>query len=251
MNENNAASGVDPGFDRLTRDWYIDKIVQALVFIGGISAIIFIIGIFVFISREGFGFLFDEFSFTEFFFSPNWRPTSETQETYGILALVAGTASVTGLAMLIAIPFSLGAAIYIGEFATGRKREYLKVLVELLAAETANSAFHGSRLDVDHIRHVMEDLVAAAERRWGLDRRELAARTVFVSHETYTPARGGSAQAEIDAGRLDVARLRRYRKLQAEDRRNSETLAERRARDRDLGKMYKSVLAGKRHEKKR
>ena len=36
--------------------------------------------------------------------------------------------------MLIAIPFSLGAAIYIGEFATGKTRESLKVLVELLAA---------------------------------------------------------------------------------------------------------------------
>ena len=57
-------------------------------------------------------------------------------------------------------------------------------------------------------------------------------------------------QAAIANGQLDLARLRRYRKLQAEDRRNSETLAERRARDRDLGKMYKSVLAGKRHEKK-
>ena len=68
------------------------------------------------------------------------------------------------------------------------------------------------------------------------------------SHDTEP---GCAVQAEIDAGRLDVARLHRYRKLQAEDRRNSETLAERRARDRDLGKMYKSVLAGKRHEKKR
>ena len=36
--------------------------------------------------------------------------------------------------MLIAIPFSLGAAIYISEFATGKTREVLKVLVELLAA---------------------------------------------------------------------------------------------------------------------
>ena len=136
MSENNTAAGssMDPGFDRLTRDWYIDKIVQALVFIGGISAIVFIIGIFVFISREGFGFLFGEFKFTEFFFSPNWRPTSETQETYGILALVAGTASVTGLAMLIAIPFSLGAAIFIAEFATGKTREFLKITVEMLAA---------------------------------------------------------------------------------------------------------------------
>jgi len=36
--------------------------------------------------------------------------------------------------MLIAIPFSLGSAIYIAEFATGRTREFLKILVELLAA---------------------------------------------------------------------------------------------------------------------
>jgi phosphate transport system permease protein len=47
---------------------------------------------------------------------------------------MAGTASITGFAMLIAVPFSLGAAIFIGEFATGRTREILKVLVELLAA---------------------------------------------------------------------------------------------------------------------
>ena len=129
-----AESSIDTGFDKLNKDWYIDKAVQLLVFIGGISAIVFIIGIFVFISKEGFGFLLGDFKFTEFFFSPNWRPTSENNPTYGILALVAGTASVTGLAMLIAIPFSLGAAIFIAEFATGKTREFLKVTVEMLAA---------------------------------------------------------------------------------------------------------------------
>jgi hypothetical protein len=40
-----AAPRLDPGFDRLNRDWYIDKLVQLLVFLGGISAIVFIIGI--------------------------------------------------------------------------------------------------------------------------------------------------------------------------------------------------------------
>jgi phosphate transport system permease protein len=121
-------------FDQRDRDWYIDKAVQAVVFLGGISAILFIIGIFVFITKEGLGFLLRDFSFSEFFLSPWWEPTDEDEPTYGILALVAGTASVTGLAMLVAIPFSLGAAIYVGEFATGKKREFLKVLVELLAA---------------------------------------------------------------------------------------------------------------------
>ena len=74
------------------------------------------------------------FDLKTFFTSPKWVPTSQVKPTYGALALMAGTASVTGLAMLVAIPFSLGAAVYIGEFATGRRRESLKILVELLAA---------------------------------------------------------------------------------------------------------------------
>src|SRR5947209_12888034 len=45
----------------------------------------------------------------------------------------------------------------------------------------------------------MEKLVAQAELRGGTPRHELAAKMVFVSHETYTPARGGSAAAEIHA----------------------------------------------------
>ncbi|MEJ2529667.1 MAG: phosphate ABC transporter permease subunit PstC, partial [Gammaproteobacteria bacterium] len=121
-------------FDRRNLDWYIDKLVQILVFLGGISTIIFVIGIFVFIAAEGLGFLLDGFSFKEFFFSPYWVPSDEDAPEFGILALIAGTASVTGLAMLVAIPFSLGAAIFVGEFATGRTREFLKVLIELLAA---------------------------------------------------------------------------------------------------------------------
>lgn len=121
-------------FDRRNGAWYVDRVVQALVFIGGISAIVFIIGIFAFITKEGFGFLTGEFDAKEFFLSSNWRPTSERQPTYGILALIAGTASVTGLAMFVAIPFSLGAAIFIAEFAKGKTREFLKIAVELLAA---------------------------------------------------------------------------------------------------------------------
>ncbi len=123
-----------PNANNRGADWYVDKLMQALVFIGGISAIIFIVGIFVFITKEGLGFITDRFDFMEFFTTEYWFPSDEDDPEFGILALIAGTASVTGLAMIVAIPFALGAAIYIGEFATGKKREYLKVLVELLAA---------------------------------------------------------------------------------------------------------------------
>ena len=125
---------IDNLFDKRNADWYFDKLVEFIVFISGISAIVFVISIFVFVTMEGMGFLFESFSFSEFFGSEYWEPSDEDDPEYGILALIAGTASVTGLAMLIAIPFSLGTAIYIAEFATGKTRETLKVLVELLAA---------------------------------------------------------------------------------------------------------------------
>ncbi len=124
----------DDAFDRRNSDWYIDKAVQLLVFVAGISAILFIIGIFVFITNEGLSFAFGPLELNEFFTSEYWEPSDEDAPEYGILALIAGTACVTGLAMIVAIPFSLGAAIYIGEFAAGKTREFLKVLVELLAA---------------------------------------------------------------------------------------------------------------------
>ena len=52
----------------------------------------------------------------------------------------------------------------------------------------------------------------------------------------------------IAAGNLDEDRLKRWRKLLAEDRRNSETLAEARARDKGFGKMVKGVMKRKRLE---
>ena len=119
--------------DRRDLAWYADRAAQVLIFAGGISAIVFIIGIFVFVTKEGLGFVFGSLDVVEFFTSIAWRPTSNNP-TYGALALIVGTASVTGFAMLFAVPLSLGAALFIGEFATGKTREVLKVLVEMLAA---------------------------------------------------------------------------------------------------------------------
>jgi phosphate transport system permease protein len=105
-----------------------------LLFLGGLSAILFIIAIFLFITYEGLGFITGRFDPSEFFTTQYWTPSDEQDPEFGILAMLAGTASVTGLAMLTAIPFSLGAAIYIAEFANEQLREGLKVIIELLAA---------------------------------------------------------------------------------------------------------------------
>ena len=99
--------------DYRDKAWFWDKCFEILMFVAGVSAIFLIISIFFFITKEGFGFLFESFSFSEFLLSVEWRPTSLSNPNYGILALVIGTASVTGFAMLLAVPFSLCAAIFI------------------------------------------------------------------------------------------------------------------------------------------
>ncbi|HEX6567903.1 MAG TPA: acyltransferase domain-containing protein, partial [Acidimicrobiales bacterium] len=121
--------------------------------------------------------------------------------------LASGAAATDEAVEEAAVPFDnrrhgmllgMGAAAIVVESADAARQRGVQPICEVLATATANSAFHGTKLDVDHISAVMEDLVGRAEAR-GVDRHAMAPETVFVSHETYTPARGGSAQAEISA----------------------------------------------------
>jgi phosphate transport system permease protein len=118
------------------RRWEIlvEAAIESLIRLCGVSAILFVFGIFFFVFREGAGFLFSGFNAREFFTSPEWYPTSQSHVRYGVLALIAGTASVTVLAMVIAVPFGVGAAIFVSEFCGPRWKETLKVTIELLAA---------------------------------------------------------------------------------------------------------------------
>ncbi|MFW2383024.1 MAG: type I polyketide synthase, partial [Acidimicrobiales bacterium] len=92
----------------------------------------------------------------------------------------------------------MGAAALVVESAAAARERGLQPICEVLGAVTANSAFHGTRLDVEHIGAAMETVVRQAESR-GISRSAIADEAMFVSHETYTPARGGSASAEINA----------------------------------------------------
>ena len=120
-------------FNRIFRR-FRERIIVSLIYICGVSAIIFVFCIFYFVFREGAPFLRDCFNFKDFFLSKEWYPTSEVNKRYGILALLAGTASVTVVAMSISVPFGLGTAIFIAEFCGTKSKEVLKILVELLAA---------------------------------------------------------------------------------------------------------------------
>ncbi len=129
-------------------------------------------------------------------------------EWMGAGFLATGAAATDEVVEDAAIPFDrrrhgmlvgMGAAALVVESADTVEERGIQPICEVLSTVTANSAFHGTRLDVQHISKMMEDLVSQAEARCGIKRREIAPQTVFVSHETYTPARGGSASAEIHA----------------------------------------------------
>ena len=111
-----------------------EPLVEALIRLCGWSAILFVAAIVFFVLREAAPMLFGKLNLVEFFTSTDWQPTSEVRPRYGILALLVGTLSVTALAMAIAVPLGLGAAVYISEFSRGRVKETLKILIELLAA---------------------------------------------------------------------------------------------------------------------
>lgn len=111
-----------------------ERTIVSLIWFCGISSILFVFGIFFFVTREAWPFLRDEFNFWDFFLTDAWFPTSEVDRRFGILALLAGTASVTLVAMIVAIPFGLGSAIFLAEFCSRWLREVLKILVEMLAA---------------------------------------------------------------------------------------------------------------------
>ena len=52
-----------------------ERAIEVLIRLCGISAILFVFGIFFFVFREGSPLLFHGFNFREFFFSPEWYPT--------------------------------------------------------------------------------------------------------------------------------------------------------------------------------
>ena len=118
------------------RRWEVlsERAIEALIRVCGISAILFVFGIFFFVYREGSAYLFHGFDPVKFLTSIEWYPTSRGNVRYGVLAMLAGTASVTILAMAMAVPFGLGAAVFVSEFCGHKLRETLKIVIELLAA---------------------------------------------------------------------------------------------------------------------
>jgi len=124
----------------------------------------------------------------------------------GFLALGAATANAN--LSEAALPFDdRRNGLILGSAAVGvvvEKRDQVQgrgmdPIASIECGAVANSAYHGTRLDVDHIARVMERMISRWEEQSGRSRHELAEDVFFMSHETYSPKRGGSASAEVHA----------------------------------------------------
>ena len=68
----------------------------------------------------------------DFLTGTDWAPLFEPAK-FGVIPLISGTLAVTAVAALVFVPFGLGAAIYLSEYARPRTRKWLKPTLEVLA----------------------------------------------------------------------------------------------------------------------
>ncbi len=68
----------------------------------------------------------------EFLTGTSWTPLF-ADKSFGVLPLLVSTLMVTGIAVAIAVPLGLGAAVYLSEYARPRTRRTLKPVLEVLA----------------------------------------------------------------------------------------------------------------------
>ena len=81
---------------------------------------------------------FSHVSIVEFLTGTTWTAgfgakSSWTDKEWGVLPLVMGTLSTTVIALLVAVPLGLGAAMYLSEYANERIRRIIKPILEILA----------------------------------------------------------------------------------------------------------------------
>ncbi len=131
MEARDAALGAQPVRRRAERRRYGEDVVKGVLAVCALISVATTVGIVVALLEPSIEF-FREVSPVEFFSGTEWAATF-TPARFGVLPLVGGTLAVTAWACLIAIPFGLGSAIYLSEYARARVRNVLKPALETLA----------------------------------------------------------------------------------------------------------------------
>ncbi len=109
----------------------VGRVMHFLLFGSAAFSIVITVGIVLVLIFETIDF-FQTVSIGDFFGSTTWAPLF-AEKSFGVWALVAGTILVAAIALIVAIPIGLFAAIFLSEYASPRVRNILKPILEILA----------------------------------------------------------------------------------------------------------------------
>ncbi|WP_158963612.1 phosphate ABC transporter permease subunit PstC [Chachezhania sediminis] len=111
---------------------YVEGGLKILLIMAAGIAILTTVGIVLSLVFESRSF-FSQYPWYKFFFGTTWSPNFRGDSDLGILPLLWGTAYVSLIALVVAVPVGLFAAIYLSEYAGPRVRAVAKPLIEILA----------------------------------------------------------------------------------------------------------------------
>jgi len=131
-----AAIGAGYAWSRSEKDFrarnIVEKAILGLLIAAASIAVLTTVGIVMSMLFETWNF-FGQYEATSFFFGIKWAPDFRGDSALGILPLLWGTLYISFIALLVAVPVGLFAAIYMSEYAGPRLRAVAKPLIEILA----------------------------------------------------------------------------------------------------------------------
>ena len=117
--------------DRFLANLWLERGIVGILFVAASAAALATAAIFWTMASNGWDF-FRMVSPREFFLAKTWAPDFAPQQ-YGLRPLLTGTLKIAVGAAALGVPFGVGSALYISEFASPRARSILKPAIEILA----------------------------------------------------------------------------------------------------------------------
>ncbi|MFV1440706.1 MULTISPECIES: phosphate ABC transporter permease subunit PstC [unclassified Phaeobacter] len=110
----------------------VEQGIMALLVLAASLAILTTVGIVFSMLFESINF-FGLHAWSDFFFGTTWAPNFRGDSDLSILPLLWGTLYISAIALAVAVPVGLFAAIYLSEYAGSTTRAFAKPLLEILA----------------------------------------------------------------------------------------------------------------------
>ena len=110
---------------------YGERVVEGLLFLAAALSVLTTVGIVLSLLQGTVEFL-REVPIADFLFGTEWTPLF-ANGAFGVLPILSATLLITGIAIVVAAPLGLGAALYLSEYAGQRSRKVLKPVLEVLA----------------------------------------------------------------------------------------------------------------------